>query len=272
MQTRVIVLEQRGGLGHADATAGPGLDSGVLVLPLEDATGLSEHVTSESPVLVLAEAAHAGLLGRACGLLAAGTDVPVASRALRHGPLAVRLLADRVAHLDLSPAQAVAALDDVASATWSGAWVPSVAGLDDPSPSLGQHLRSWLPGGHGFLIVHHPHPRVRVVRADAAEELVEAGLRPVLVVAGEGAPVVALEQAQRAASARSRSAVRSLPDARARYGIAAAVELAALPGDLPTAPAGEGTCGGCGLPQTTVTCPFCHRSSVVALLTEPDST
>ena len=36
---------------------------------------------------------------------------------------------------------------ELAARTWSGAWTPTVARLEDPVPSLGQHLRSWMPSG-----------------------------------------------------------------------------------------------------------------------------
>ena len=39
------------------------------------------------------------------------------------------------------------------SATW-GAWLPSVARLDTPAPSLGQHVTSWFARGAGFIAVH----------------------------------------------------------------------------------------------------------------------
>lgn len=41
----------------------------------------------------------------------------------------------------------------VESAVW-GAWLPSVAKLEKPNPTLRQHVRSWFGKGAGFLALH----------------------------------------------------------------------------------------------------------------------
>lgn len=254
MQTRVVVLVRRGPDSGPDG--GPAVDAGLVLHPLDDLAALPSVLGTDVPAVLLAEATHTARLGRAAGLVAAA-DGQVASRALPHGPLAIRLLGDLIAHLDLPAAHTVASLDGLALGTWSGAWLPSVARLASPSPSMGQHVRSLLPGGDGFLVEHHPRPRVRPVDRKSSPAGT-TGTRPVLAVAGD-APAMALDHAQLLASARARVAVPSSTQVQARYGTSAAVELAALPAAVPELPPDGPPCGSCGLDVPGDTCPFCHR-------------
>ncbi len=207
MRTCVVVLGEQGEPALAQLP-----DSGVVLSSVQDEGGLASTLDGGRHVLVLTEERHTAALARQSSLLAArGDNVPLATRALPHGPLAVRLLAEYVADEDVSPALAVALLDEVAADTFSAAWVPSVARLSSPSPSLGQHLRSWLPVGAGFLIEHAPLTRVSAVSGRAAGEPRDrpAG-RAVLFVAGDDAPDVAVRYAQRRAGTLAH---RRVPDA-----------------------------------------------------------
>lgn len=261
MHTGVVVLAS-GIPGPADAE-GEGLP---LVHPADDAAGLPDRLDGASRhLMVLGEQRDARRIGRACSLVSATRpEVAVVARPLPHGLLAVWLLADRVARLRLPPAVAVATLDALAADTFSGAWLRSVARLESPQPSLVQHLRSWLPGGGGFLVEHAPRTSVRAAKATAPDEAPYggSGTRPALVVSGRGAPDQALRQAQRLAAAVARIETDPLPGPQARYGTAAAVELAALPEDTPFLPLdGSPDCPTCGLLVPQPVCPFCRRST-----------
>jgi hypothetical protein len=255
---------------------GPASSPEALFHPGDDEAGLAERVAAEAPgdaVLLLGEARSGTSLRRTSGLLAAVVEVPVVTRALPLGPLALRLLATRAAEEEL-PAYAVAAVDAAAAGTWSAAWLPTVARLSDPAPTLRQHLRSWLPGGNGFLVEHAPQPRVRAaatVAADASAP-VSAAPRDVLVVSGDGAPASVLRSAQRLAAAAERLLIPGSGRLRSRYGTDAAVELAALPVARPVLPDPSlaPCCPACAQPVPGEICPLCRvRTAPVPLESHP---
>lgn len=257
MRTCVVVLGEQ---GEPDVPPLP--DSGVVLSSVRDEGGLARTLDEGRHVLVLTEERHTVALARQSSLLAArGDNVPLATRALPHGPLAVRLLAEYAADEDVSPALAVALLDEVATETFSAAWVSSVARLSSPAPSLGQHLRSWLPAGSGFLIEHAPRSRVSAVGGRAAGEPRERSAgRAVLFVAGNDAPDAAVRYAQRLAGTLAH---RRVPDAvvvsNGRYGATRAVQFAALPAELPEPYRTDlPSCPVCEIPVPQEACPFCH--------------
>lgn len=222
-------------------------------------------------VLVVGELRHAALLGRASSMVSAVTAWPVATRALPHGPLAVRRLAAHASSLDLPPTHVVAAFDATAQGTFSAGWVPSVARLTAPAPSVRQHLRSWLPGGSGFLVEHAPEVRVTAVSAtlppdpvaDDAARGAPAVARSVLAVSSTGLPDAALRLAQHLAGTREWVGVPPLEGSADRYGTPAAVELVALPAASPRLPevGSLPSCRVCGLPVLQPACPFCRSST-----------
>lgn len=219
-----------------------------------------------SHVLVVGERRHAALLGRASSMVSAVTGWPVATRALPHGPLAVRRLAAHAAALDLPPTHVVAAFDSAAEGTFSAGWVPGVARLTAPAPSLRQHLRSWFPGGSGFLVEHAPEVRVTAVGAASQDDAAPADRsvpRSVLAVSSTGLPDAALRLAQRLAGTREWVGVPPLEGSAERYGTAAAVELVALPAASPRLPEAGAlpSCRVCGLPVLQPACPFCRTST-----------
>lgn len=62
----------------------------------------------------------------------------------------------------------VAALDSLREAAWIAAWLPQVRKLATVSPSMGQHLRSYLPGA-GFLVEFAPDPHVTTLTGPRAQ-------------------------------------------------------------------------------------------------------
>ncbi len=255
LRTQVVVLG-RGARPHRVAARSD--EPVVLHHDAADEGGLPALLDPDRHVLVLAERRDAARLGRVCAVLGVqGDALPVVGRALPHGPLALDLLAGLVARQSASPASVVGWLDELALGTWSGAWLARVGRLDSPAPRLGQHLRSWFPGGSGFLVEHAPVASVRSVRGGD-------GARPA-VPGADAVPAAALRLAGEQGRL-DRLVARTAEDAAQRYGTDA-VELAALPDLLPQLP-DDGSlppCPVCALPLPLETCPYCRVHVAPAL-------
>jgi hypothetical protein len=254
LRTQVVVLG-RGPRPHR--VAGRSGEPVVLHHDAADEGGLPALLDPDRHVLVLAERRDAVQLGRVCAVVGVqGDALPVVGRALPHGPFGLDLLARHVAEQSAAPASVLAWLDELAAATWSGAWLRQVGGLEDPAPRLGQHVRSWF-GGNGFLVEHAPVPRVvPVPRGD--------GQRPA-VRGAETVPAAALRRAGEDGRL-DRLVARSAGESRRRYGCDA-VELAALPAVLPPLPAEDAlpACPVCALPVPHDVCPYCRVHVAPAL-------
>lgn len=194
-------------------------------------------------------------------------ELRVAWRVTPLGALAAATAAAVAVRAELSPAVAVHYFDSVLGGMWSAAWLPSVSRLHDPAPSLGQHLRSWVPGGSGYLVVHGPATAVLALRSAKTELVVgssvPSGARYLLLVGGDAPPGVTERVAQLTGTPRVRP-VANLVDSRERYGVAQAVEYARLLVPEEAEPERRvvlsGECPACSLPQATSTCPFCHAT------------
>jgi len=238
----------------------------LLLVPPDDLPALVERLDDRrTHILLLGERRHEPLVRRHAALLS-DVGCPVAWRAVHHGPAALVLVANQVAAAGVDAGIAVVIADRLLEQAWSGAWTPSVAKLEHPEVAVGQHLRSWLPGGDGFVVTFSgPLPDARAVGRVAAAEPVlgrgdvygaglgripAAGLRDVLTVAGATGtvdlPALAL-------------------DTRGRVGVDGAVELVALPVEqrmeLPPA---RGRCGVCDALVFSENCPFCHVRPLAA--------
>jgi len=234
-------------------------DSLLLVAP-DDLPALAEHLDGRAPhILVLGEKRHEPLV-RQHAALASDAGCPVAWRAADHGPAALLLVASQVAAAGVDAGIAVVISDRLLAQTWSGAWTPSVAKLEHPEVAVGQHLRSWLPGGAGFVVTFSgPLPEaVNVGRAAPAEPVLARGE---IYGAGVGRiPADALKDVLTTAGATGTVDLPALAlDTRARVGVDSAVELVALPVeqrmDLPPA---HGRCHVCAALSFSETCPFCN--------------
>lgn len=234
-------------------------DDLVLTAP-DDLPALLERVgRSGTHLLLLGEKRHEPLVRRHAALLS-DAGHPVAWRAVHHGPAALALIANQIATAGVDAGIAVVVADRLLAQTWSGAWTPSVAKLEHPQVAVGQHLRSWLPGGDGFVVTFSgPAPEARGVgRASAAEPAMARGD---VYGAGMGrVPARALSDVLTTAGATGTVEVQALAFGGAgRTGSEQAVELAALPVeqrmDLPPA---RGRCGVCDALVFLDHCPFCH--------------
>ncbi len=236
---------------------------GTTVVDPQDLAGGTEAVGGATHALLLGERRNEVLVRRQAAALS-DTGVAVAWRALPNGPAALLLLATQAAQAKLEPAYTVALFDSLVAGTWDAVWTPSVARLEDPAPSVGQHLRSWGPGGAGFLVtLAGDRPGVHPVAgaSDTAGPSTGATARDAVYCGGlAGVPEKARAHVLRDSGARRFVDVPALHvDLTARVGSRRAVEVVALPDmggvRLPTA---NGSCPTCGVVLVTPFCPFCH--------------
>ncbi|MEO9322602.1 hypothetical protein ABFT23_03875 [Nocardioides sp. C4-1] len=241
--------------------------------PLDDAAVLATDATVLDPatthVLVLAADSHAPAAHVVASTIAAARpDLPV--RVLT-APVSLTVL---VRALELVPADAgspnrvhdavVAALD---SLTWA-AWLPSVAKLSAPPPSVGQHVRSWFADRkRGFLAVQgDPGWVAQLPVADLAAErrltrLARGGAPYECHVFGEVPETAVATLFDMGLNARP---VRRDPIASpaTSWGSAKAVELVlSTPVVLP-APELDRCCPACAEPVAGASCPFCRVAPV----------
>jgi hypothetical protein len=198
-------------------------------------------------------------------------DRPLALRVLPHGPLALIALAARAAEQwqDLDPGLFVHLFDVAAQFTLSATWTPAVGGLAEPPPSLGQHLRSWLPGS-SFVVLLHPSPAV-VKTSALPRTLGWAGAveatRTELMVAGE-LPPSALDRVSKLAGTTTVRPVEPIGPTHARFGSARAVEMCALPDRVEelVGPISEARCPSCLMLSPSWLCAFCKRSTAPVVI------
>lgn len=150
-------------------------------------------------------------------------------------------------------AEFIAAVRAHAERSYAGVWLKRVAKLDTPSPSLAQHLSSWLPFTRGHLVGIHP----RLTVGSRPERPPQPMRAPVLRVSSEPNAKVAGQLA--AAYAPSRQELLSSPHRlRARWGTEQALEYVATPDPAGLRlPAPDGRCPTCGDPVWG-RCAFCH--------------
>lgn len=183
-------------------------------------------------------------------------------------PLAVAVVAALVNDVDgtRDPAAQLAMLDRLRERAWSAVWLPSVARLHHPQPSLGQHARSWL-GGSGFLAVHSGHPRVLTCRGTTFPTLEDAPADGVLMVADSGAPDWVVPALLRAAGVAARTDVAAWRDPRDAFGSTSCAEFLVVPHDLDDADlqaaltADTRECPGCGNRHGRAVCPYCRMAA-----------
>jgi hypothetical protein len=172
---------------------------------------------------------------------------------------------ERVPSSWTSPTAVHAALGAALRTTTWGAWIQRVSKLEDPTPSIRQHLSSWFPGD-GFLAVRGENGWV----AKLPVQRWEAGQRLPRPAASEGAPeeyacAAAGELPEPAIAALFQMGLSARPqrrepfgDAASVWGSAKAVEFVITPGG----PLGLGqptaACKVCDEPVWGMTCPFCR--------------
>jgi hypothetical protein len=211
-------------------------------------------------LVLLGERRHESLVRRQAALIA-DRGIAVAWRVVPHGPAAVVALLLEVAAQGLDAGLMPAYLDELAARTWSGAWMPSVAKLEEPTPSLVQHIRSLLPAGGGFLVTLSGRPGVVAV-GSSADPAATTYVCASLLCADGAIPELAVRGALELCGAEKSVTVAALTfDPLGRFGSAQAVEMLALP-------TGEGIrlprmarlprCVACGAAVANRFCAYCH--------------
>lgn len=182
-------------------------------------------------------------------------------------PLAVGVISSLVDDLDGGPDDTLAwqlsALDYFRAQVWSAVWLPSVASLTFPSPSIVNHVRSWFPGS-GFLagygksgsVISAAKPPLRGVHPLPDTALLHSQLaRPTWVV----------DAVTSALGPRSVSEVATVREQVDSFGTDAAVEFAAVPisfhSDTRPAPEAIVECMGCGVHHARASCPVCKMTA-----------
>lgn len=221
----------------------------------------------DEPTLVIGESRQAAQVrGQAAVLGDRDEDRPLAVRVLPHGPLAVRAIATHATEhwQDQDPGLFVHLCDVAASFTLSATWLPSVGKLDDPAPTLGQHIRSWLPGA-SYVVLHHPLAAVVSPAAIPTSMSWPGGVpaaRSELQVSGV-LPAPVLDRMARLAGASSVRTVQAGGPVELRFGTARAIEICALPDDARqlAGPVSGARCPSCQLLSPNWLCAFCKRST-----------
>jgi hypothetical protein len=183
-------------------------------------------------------------------------------------PLAVGVLGAQLAAVAPylpGPGPLVPGVDLLGSRLAVGAWTSSVSRLERPSPSLGQHLRSWWPRSR-FVVTVQPGPRVDAIPRrrpfDAAGWAVPG---PSLAVLGSGGGDAGwLHEVVLPAIGAERVVETGPSPLGARWwGAPRLVEVVGCGAD-PVAAAAElvaafpcVACGWCGEPVAGPTCPLC---------------
>jgi hypothetical protein len=233
---------------------------------------LQTLATGDEPTLILGEhVLEAQVRGQAAVLGDRDENRPLALRVLPHGPLAISALAWMAAEQwqDLDPGLFVHTFDIAAQFTFSATWTPTVAGFDQPEPSLAQHLRSWLPGA-AFVVLHHPEPSVLGASRLPTQLSWPGGMtaaRGELLVSGE-LPASVAERVARLAGTSTVRQVQATASARERFGSVRAVEMCAVPTQPETliGPISEARCPTCQMLSPNWLCPFCKRSTAPVVL------
>lgn len=245
--------------------------NGVTIIGVGDPVPLVDHlaaaVHSDQPVVVGIPRALAGP-ARTALTIAQGQQpaARVAWFVSDHGPFGIFAgLASSRAHTG-DPGLGVSTVHALLDLTWSAAVVSSVTTLASPSPSISQHLRSYLPGS-SFLVRHAPEPAVLKARgALRAHTLaLPATNLPRVLLSAVSTPsgvVHAVQQAGKPAAARQ----FDVPGAWSEvYGSGHAHQLVLLPDVAHVAPRLTHGCRSCGLRLSFPTCPFCRvRTEPVA--------
>lgn len=248
-----------------------GYHEGVPVVDLRHPDAVQDTVArlgaERGAVIVVCAAADAAEVRHQLALLAVALPhVTTVLEVVPGTPLAVSAAAsfasDRSGVSDT--AQQLAILDLLRDRLWSAVWLPKVARLSVPQPSVLQHARSWLPGA-GFLAVAAPVPAV--LAAPKPEALGQAQLPRggTLLVADQGAPEWVVPAMVEALAPAARVDVQSWRDARDAYGVGGCTEFVVVPADLGQLdnhhPTHVTECDGCGRRHPRQACPFCRMAA-----------
>lgn len=182
-------------------------------------------------------------------------------------PLAISVvssLADEISgHGDEQTARQFAAFDYLRANLWSAVWLPRVANLRSPQPSMVQHIRSWLPNS-GFIATLSPSARVTAA-GHAPLSHIPALPGYALINSPSEAPGWVVPAVAKELMSQSSSEVVPIRESIDAFGTKSAVEFIAVPADFHESsrpkPESIVECSGCGTHHSRPACPFCKMVS-----------
>lgn len=145
----------------------------------------------------------------------------------------------------------IAAVRAHVAGSYAGVWLKSVAKLESPSPSFGQHLESWLPFSRGHFVTLHPTVTVR-----RHLETVPGNVPRVLRTSSP-TDNRRSKDLRTAYGARRQEVIATSHRPAARWGSDRAVEFVVSPQAVPQLPSPDGRCPTCSDPIWGQ-CAFCH--------------
>jgi hypothetical protein len=251
-------------LGEPGSTPPPigGVD--VLDISHPPTAALSLADGGETPILIASHPAHDHATRVTCALLAGmRPDVPVAHVSRSQAPLVSLVALSMGYELAVDAGHAAGTWADLSRDSWSAVVLKSVAGLDQPNPTLWQHATSWLPGSR-FLVRLSPDPATfSMRRSGRAVDGIARGTRGLYLSVPGDEDVLTRVVSSLVAAPWQR--VLSVPGSwRSVLGSDETLQLALVPADPRSSVRAPGPrCRVCGLSTTDGRCPFCHVRSVV---------
>jgi hypothetical protein len=245
-----------------------GHHEGIAVADVRHPAAVQEAVArlgdDEGALLVVCSSAAAVEVRHQLAMLAVAVPVTTVLEIVPGSSLAVWAAAtaadDSLVNGDL--AEQLATFDVLRDRLWSAVWLPRVAKLSTPAPSLVQHVRGWFPGA-GFLAVAGPQPRVLNASSAPLPDL-DAPTGSTLFVADDGAPAWVVDAVTEQLAPSDRIDTTTWRDARDAYGVERSVELVAVPDFTRLDSGGAGRaveCPACGRRHPRRVCPFCRMAA-----------
>lgn len=244
------------------------------VLDVDDVAGLVAQLrpqcAREDALLLVAPAAAAADVRNTLSLARAGAP---GSNGVVHAsslpPLARRGLVEVLGSMSgsFSAGQLLLVCEALERTMTAGAALTSVARLEEPSPTMAQHVRSWWPSTR-FVVVTHPRRQVVPVGGDGtcAVRLPEANV-PVFFARtpGDEATAAVVDDLAQRLTGGPATVVEAPVESRRRWATRHFTEFSAVPQDLSvlvrTALGAATECRSCGAPVAWASCRFCHAAA-----------
>jgi hypothetical protein len=239
-------------------------DDRVVVVPLADPLALTSWALTRDgleQLIFVGRAAHAPAMAVAGNLLTGRLPhLQLSTSTWCTTTLSLAALSARVHEGAESAPEAVAQMQRLVPAAWSGVWLPRVTALSEPRPTFGQHLRSMISRGPGFLATLTPRMGVVQLQPTAIEAPLVPGAT--LIVGGQLGEAN-LDAVQRQAGVSQSVVLPAVEDGKSQYGSSEAVELVLMPDASALQPGRPaGWCQVCRSPVWADFCPFCRVAVV----------
>jgi hypothetical protein len=238
-------------------------DDRVVLVPLGDPMALTDWALTRhglEHLIYVGRASHAPAMAVAANLLTGRLPMlSVNTSTWRTTTLSLAALSAQVSDAVETAQEAIAQLHQLVPRVWSGVWTPKVTALDEPQPTFGQHLRSLMPGGPGYLATLTPDLNVVRLQQTSGVSVLSGST---LIVGGQ-LPERDLSLVQGQAVVSHSVVLPAVEDGKSQYGSPSAVELVWMQGAQALPPSRpSGWCQVCRSPVWGVSCPFCQVAVV----------